>query len=916
MSRPGNNSTVFDNEMARCLRVRVPERMNSPHSSKLCLLPLFVAASLNAGAQPARHFPHPDRIRYDGQCLTIDGKDTLIYSGAFHYFRCPKPLWHDRFQKIKEAGFNAVETYVPWNWHEPQMPSSLKDFSKVDLTDLRDWLNMAEELGFYIIIRPGPYICAEWDTGGFPQWLLTKQLASWKGEWLRSDEPTFLAWSKHWYDAVCPVLANHQITRKRPGEPGIILFQLENEYDYARFSDPVKVRHLKALGEAALANGIDVPLFTCWTHQIRGQTDPVLSQVFDACNFYPRWRVEGELRPAITKLRAEQPDAPLATTELQGGWFCEVGGRLSQDQEGVTAAQIQNLTLFALQIGDTLLNYYMLFGGSNLGDSAARNLTTTYDYNAPIREWGGVDARYQRVKAIGAMLREHGSRLAHAQLVDCEFEASQTDVKAAMRRAADGSRYIFVRTSEHAEPRVGSAHLKEKSGNATDLAFSYDLEPFGAKVLYLPPGTTDTTKSQWLPASEPAPKRPTDLPSPVVIASARRRVDSGPSKWAPLPSGQRLAQAGVYGSQFVFYTASAPVGAKTNLLVEVPAGDRVVLTANGMLAPELGGTAGTLAFGLPAGPNQLLMLYENPGHANFGSDIGNPSGIAAARLSSSPLVAGKPITGWRMHHVQNTNDRPEVKPDFNDQDWSPVAVDKLQAAELSPGQAAVYRAPLELTDAELKTGRINLNFARIDDLGWVYVNGEKIGATTDWSRSYSFDATKVLHPGQNLVAVVVQNTDARGGLGMPTVSQESDVSPVTLDAFGPPAGIEQRWWDPTLNDHTWETVNLGAQSCAPTNALLTWHRLRFNLPAPKPTVWVPWRLHLQAVGNGFLYLNGHPIGRYWEAGPQHDFFLPECWLNFGNGRANVLTVSLRSVQSPVLIASAAVEPYTDFAEFR
>ena len=162
------------------------------------LLATILWPALATAAEP-RPFTHPDRIRYDDHCLTIDGKDIFIYSGAFHYFRCPKALWHDRFQKIHDAGFNAVESYVPWNWHEPQMPADLKDFSKVDLTDLEDWLKMAEDFGFYIIIRPGPYICAEWDTGGFPQWLLALKPADrLRSEgWLRSDDPTYLAWCKH-----------------------------------------------------------------------------------------------------------------------------------------------------------------------------------------------------------------------------------------------------------------------------------------------------------------------------------------------------------------------------------------------------------------------------------------------------------------------------------------------------------------------------------------------------------------------------------------------------------------------------------------------------------------------------------------------------------------------------------------------
>lgn len=105
---------------------------------------------------PAKEFSNPDRIRYDGSCMTIDGKDVFIYSAAFHYFRCPEELWRDRFQKIKEAGFNTVETYVPWNWHEREMPAGLSDTTKFDFSDIKRWLKMAQdEFGFYTIVRPG-----------------------------------------------------------------------------------------------------------------------------------------------------------------------------------------------------------------------------------------------------------------------------------------------------------------------------------------------------------------------------------------------------------------------------------------------------------------------------------------------------------------------------------------------------------------------------------------------------------------------------------------------------------------------------------------------------------------------------------------------------------------------------------------
>ena len=282
-----------------------------PRTSLAAILGLLLAGSMRAAAP--RPFLSPDRIRYDAQCLTIDGKDAFIYSGSFHYFRCPKELWRDRFQKIKEAGFNTVETYTPWNWHEREMPKSPDDFSQItSLKDLDDWLTLAEDFGLNVIVRPGPYICAEWDNGGFPLWLSalkTPAAPLHKEGWMRSDDPVFLAWSKHWFDVVCPIIAKHQITRKAPGKPGVILVQVENEYDSAKFSDAVKINQIKALAQFARADGIDVPLITCWTKQVRESNDPELRQIFDCCNFYPRWNVSKELGTQIPKLRREQPDA-------------------------------------------------------------------------------------------------------------------------------------------------------------------------------------------------------------------------------------------------------------------------------------------------------------------------------------------------------------------------------------------------------------------------------------------------------------------------------------------------------------------------------------------------------------------------------------------------------------------------------
>ena len=736
---------------------------------------VVIALHSAALADEPRPFAHPDRIHYDGHCLTIDGKDVFLFSGSFHYFRCPKELWPERFQTIKNAGFNCVETYAAWNWSEREMPASVEDLSKIDVHDLDDWLTMAEQFGFYVIVRPGPYICAEWDGGGYPQWLVAEKMPATplrSSGWLRSDDPDYLAWSKHWYDGVLPVVARHQITRKQPGQPGVVLVQIENEYDYVKVPDAIKITHLTALANDAKADGIDVPLITCLTKQIRGIQAGPLRGVFDCTNFYPRWNIEKDMGGKSASLRKQQPDAPMMTTELQGGWFAQVGGKLSEQQDGVTASQIQNITLYAIQCGDTAFNYYMVFGGTNFDDWAGRNLITSYDYNAPIRENGGIGDRYQRVWAIGHMLQEHGPRLARAETVAIDGQTSSPGVEFAERKAADGSRYIFVRTEKRAGPIQGTAHVKEKDAAGPELVFDYQLEPFGSEILYLPPGENDAKNGQWLPKPAPPIERPTEgLSSPVAITDAQRSADVLPTKWTALKPGQKVEDFGVFDRHFIYYRVPSSGGGSFSVTLDK--GDGVIALADNKLI-----SGSKNQFTPPADAQQVVLLYENAGQLNFGAVSG------LERLNG---------------------------------------IETIKAGEADP--------PLEF-------------------------------AVGDRDRGLQF-------------------------------------SSATAPAIG-----------------DWQNVAIAKDADPAPEALLTWYRLTFALPEKNPAVWVPWQLHLEATGNGFLYLNGHCLGRYWQAGPQHDFYLPECWLNFGPGQSNVVALNLRPLNKGVTLQAAVVEPSVAFAEKR
>jgi len=797
----------------------------------LCLTVLAAAACLRADVPP-KSFSNPDRIRYDSQCFTIDGKDVFVFSGTFHYFRCPKPLWRERFRKIVEAGCNTVETYVPWDLYEQRPPASPADFSQVELADLKDWMRMAQdEFGLYTIIRPGPYICAEWDGGGFPRWLLTKrpvgydsgpqlsgpapvseqpgalgqaglapQPAARRKPWLRTDDPVFLAWSRHWIEAVCRVVAAEQVSRKPAGRAGMILFQIENEYDlYKDIPEAQRAPHLRALYEASVQGGIDVPIFTCWTRQCRDSSDPELSRVFDAFNAYPRFKIDGTGKQ-IAELQARQPDAPVMISELQGGWFGKVGGLLSEDQPGLTPEQINAHTLLAIEKGATVLNYYVIFGGTNFGLWAGRDLVSSYDYYAPIRESGGVGKKYLAVAAIGRMLREHGAALARSRPLDCQSETGSADVTIAARRSRDGATYFFVRNHSVGESRKGSAVVWFDHSGETQIG--YDLGPMGYRILRLPPGGTDPKLGEWLPKPVAGPMRPTTLPAPVRPAKAQVCADPGSADSVSVPAGTLLPDLGVFDARTVVYGTSVSLTAAEAasagvLRCETLAGDEVAADVNGHIVSTNKSGEAEVGPWLKVGANSIRVLYVQAGQANFGREIEDFSGLRSAALGSrSPdfrmLV---PLSGWTLAR-----------------EWAGVVS------------------------------------------GWPEAGpGEK----SEW-KTVNLDS---------------QRTVPRKGKLDDTPSGEAD-------------------------------------------SLAVWYRVEFKLPASPAGEWIPWRALVDAAGDGLVYLNGHALGRYWEQGPQREYYLPECWMRFGDGAPNVLTFCLSPMKKGVVLRAVEISPYDDQAEVR
>jgi beta-galactosidase len=314
----------------------------------------------------------------------LDGERMQVVSGALHYFRVHPDQWADRIRKARLMGLNTIETYVPWNFHAPE-PGV---FDLDGRRDLGRFLDLVAAEGLHAIVRPGPYICAEWDGGGLPAWLLADDAVG-----VRRHEPLFLAAIGKYYANLLPLVAERQVTRGGP----VLMVQVENEYG-AYGDDPVPERHryLRALVDLVRDQGIDVPLFTCDQASDEMLARGGLPELHKTATFGSRTAERLEV------LRRHQPTGPLMCMEFWNGWFDSWGLEHHVAPAEANAADLDDL----LAAGGSV-NLYMFHGGTNFGLTSGANdkgiyrpITTSYDYDAPLAEDGTPTAKYHAMREV------------------------------------------------------------------------------------------------------------------------------------------------------------------------------------------------------------------------------------------------------------------------------------------------------------------------------------------------------------------------------------------------------------------------------------------------------------------------------------------------------------------------------------
>ncbi|HEY4328263.1 MAG TPA: beta-galactosidase, partial [Phycisphaerae bacterium] len=346
--------------------------------------PVFAAMDGIFPAEPTAQ----KAIHWDNGFFVINDRPTFIASGEIHYARVPRELWKDRILRAKAMGFNTIQTYVMWNAHEGKEGEF--DFS--GNLDLDAWLTTIQECGMYADVRPGPYVCAEWENGGLPAWLCDKPDMK-----VRVNDPQYLKYVDRFETKVYGIIAKHQINKGG----NVLMVQLENELPNTWGTDTNA--YTKHLYDLARGCGLEVPLFNSGLHH---GDDPAGNRPFGARTI------------------------PWFSTEFWTGWI-----GLDGDMNAQKAEEKIRGTWKIIGFGGAGYDYYVVHGGSDFGYSKGAEVTASYDYAAPIGEAGELR------KVYGPMRR--------AAMFATAFDDLLTSAKdgAGLVAAVSGGVQDYVRTS-------------------------------------------------------------------------------------------------------------------------------------------------------------------------------------------------------------------------------------------------------------------------------------------------------------------------------------------------------------------------------------------------------------------------------------------------------------------------------------
>ena len=880
-------------------------------------------------------------IDYDAKRMKIHGKRVILYGGEIHYFRIPYQLWEDRLIKMRQAGCNFISTYIPWNWHEPEEGKYLWDKGR----DLDLFLKLCQKHRLYVVLKPGPYICAEWDFGGFPDWLLARDIE------LRLPDAEYLALVERWFRIVARVIEPHLITRGG----NVILFQVENEYDHLieqgdlGLSRKEALRYLMCLLKITRRCGIDIPTFTNEGSFIRG------TEIIDTRTFYPNipwiWLWEFDyFERLIEESRKEQPDKPVLVLELGTGWFAQFAQPFYEGPWELLNAALKSVLIR----GASLVNMYMFTGGTTFpywgckGDFGGIGSTTTFDFGrAPIREWGELDEKYYLARTVGLFLKSFPELVTETEIIPeaAFFIRGGERIRAleenkVLDATSFAGSYEKVLVLERLGPPGGLLLVRNLEDTVKKVAISYTsplenikkrlpeegylkLPPYFTALLPLDVAIPHTglvishTTSEFLTIKKIGDKQ-------VVILCTQAGIQG-----EAVLKGKNLKVKVLEGKVEVKRDNSSirlfyqPEGIK---LVEID-GEILLLILDSYWAGRVWLLDDSIILTdlyyikeIKEDPKEILLKGEAKNKVKSKTRIftfSKPKEIKVngvsipfnyqearrslefnCRVKEEEVVSVK----WSQPYWRYKSDSEERKIDYKDRNWlvltEPISLEK---ARLFGHGYFWYRTEFLLPrGASQVKMRINTGFDRV----YLYLNGAFVWRGIG---EKELEITSYLKPGRNLLAISCENayhTKAhphegaikkysgiqkpirlRGKVNNKVWEKEIREFRVRKDL----RGIRKGYHKSEYSDKEWMKVKEGEKYvCGENLGNLIWFRRGFKYK--KKEGWTaPLKLVIpQAEERCHLYLNGQALGRYESVGPQNIFYIPETML----GEENLLALVL------------------------
>ncbi|XP_058755763.1 beta-galactosidase 3-like [Vicia villosa] len=378
-------------------------------------------------------------VTYDRKSILINGQRRILFSGSIHYPRSTPDMWEVLIFKAKQGGLDVIETYVFWNVHEP----SPNNYNFEGRYDLVKFIKTIQKAGLYANLRIGPYVCAEWNFGGFPVWLKYVPGIS-----FRTDNEPFKREMQRFTEKIVGLMKSEQLFESQGGP--IILSQIENEYGpQGKIQGAAGQSYMNWAAKMAVEMGTGVPWLMC-------KEDDAPDPVINTCNgFY------------CDKFTPNRPYKPTMWTEAWSGWFTEFGGPIHK-------RPVQDLAFAVARFvtrGGSFVNYYMYHGGTNFGRTAGGPfVATSYDYDAPLDEYGLIrQPKYGHLKEL------------HRAIKMCERALVSTDP---IVTSLGSSQQAHVYSTESGDCSAFLSNYDSKS--AATVLFNnmhYNLPPWSVSIL-------------------------------------------------------------------------------------------------------------------------------------------------------------------------------------------------------------------------------------------------------------------------------------------------------------------------------------------------------------------------------------------------------------------------------------------------